>query len=71
MATNSTAPGSLDYSLAQEVIDALVDSDVSGYWQDASAALWLKACITAGRSKGVAGCPSLELAEYAYAVMGA
>ncbi len=71
MATNYTAPAP-DYSTADEIIAALkTSSALNIYWQDPAVALWIKAVATAGYSRGVAGCPSLELAEYAYAVMGA
>lgn len=71
MATNSNAPGAPDYNTAQSIIDGLVDSDLTGFWTDPSAALWIKACIAAGKSVGVAGCPSREVADFAFAVFGA
>lgn len=71
MATNYTAPAP-NYSTADEIITALkASSALNICWQDPAVALWIKAVAAAGYSRGVVGCPSLELAEYAYAVMGA
>lgn len=71
MSTNYAAPAP-NYSTADEIIAALKASSATNiFWQDPATALWIKAVAAAGYSRGVAGCPSLELAEYAYAVMGA
>ena len=71
MTTNYTAPAP-DYSTADEIIAALKASSTTNiYWQDPSVALWMKAVAAAGHSRGVAGCPSQEVAEYVYAVLGA
>lgn len=71
MATNYTAPAP-NYSTADEIIAALqASSALNIYWQDPATALWIKAVAAAGYSRGVAGCPSQEIAEYVYAVMGA
>jgi len=72
MSTNANPPGNFaDQSLGQSLADAGADSDTTGYWTDPSAALWAKACVAAGKSVGVAGCPSREVADFMFAVMGA
>jgi len=71
MTTNYTAPAP-SYSDADEIVAALkASSAINIYWQDPAAALWITAVAAAGHSRGVAGCPSQELAEYVYAVLGA
>ena len=71
MATNYTAPAP-DYSTADAIIAALKASSAGSInWTDPSTALWIKAVAAAGHSAGVAGCPSQEIAEYVYAVLGA
>lgn len=72
MATNYNAPGSNDYSSADAIIAALKGSSAASIdWTDPTTALWIKAVAAAGYSRGVAGCPSQEVAEFAYAVLGA
>ena len=72
MTTNANpAANFADQSLGQLIVDAGADSDITTYWTDPSAALWAKACVAAGKSVGVAGCPSREVADFMFAVLGA
>lgn len=71
MSSLNPAGNFADRSLGQSLADAGADSDTTGYWTDPSAALWAKACVAAGKSVGVAGCPSREVADFMFAVMGA
>ena len=73
MATNLNPAGNFgDQSLGQAIADAAVDNSATvAFWTDPSAALWVKACIAAGYSVGVAGCPSREVADWMYATLGA
>lgn len=71
MSTNYNANG-IDFSSADAIIAALKASSASNiFWADPATALWIKAVAAAGYSAGVAGCPSREIADYAYAVLGA
>lgn len=72
MATNYIAPAT-DYSTADAIIAALkATSAASIDWMDPSTALWIKAvAANSNVSRGVPGCPSQEIAEYVYAVLGA
>ena len=72
MSTNANPPGNFaNQSLGQNLSAAGVGSNTTPYWTDPSAALWAKACIAAGKSVGVPGCPSSEVADFMFAVMGA
>jgi len=73
MSTNANPPGPTgsNYSQIPLLIDAGIDSDVVGFWTDPTAALWAKACVAAGKSVGVPGCPSREVADAMFAIMGA
>lgn len=71
MATNYVAPAP-DYSTADAIIAALKASSAASIdWMDPTTALWVKAVAAAGHSRGVPGAPTLEIAEYVYAVLGA
>ncbi len=70
--TNLNPAGNFaDESLGQALASAAVHSNEAAFWTDPSTALWAKACIAAGKSVGVAGCPSREVADFMYAVLGA
>lgn len=74
MATNfhPHGPNDLSYSQSSNMIGAAKASSASHiFWHDPAVALWVKACVAAGKSVGVAGCPSREVADTMRAILGA
>ena len=74
MSTNLNPPGpnDLNYSQSDNIIGAVnALSAANIFWQDPSVALWVKACVAAGHSVGVPGCPSREVADTMLATLRA
>ncbi len=68
-----TPNNATDYSTAAELLAACAASSAASiFWQDPSVALWVKAVFANSNvSRGVPGCPSREVADAVYAILGA
>jgi len=59
-------------STGQELVATAGATSASNiFWTDPSVALWAKACVVAGYSRGLPGCPSREVADFMYLTLGA
>jgi hypothetical protein len=69
---NPPGPNDLNYSQSDNIIGAVKASSASSiFWMDPSVALWVRACVAAGHSVGIPGCPSREVADTMLATLGA
>ncbi len=68
-----TPNNATDYSTAHELLAACAAHSASNiFWQNPSVAHWVKAVFANSNvSRGVPGCPSREVADAVYAILGA
>jgi hypothetical protein len=68
---NSTAAQAVIGAVANAAANPSVNPTSHVVWMEPNMSLWVKACIAAGKSVGMPGCPSREEADLMLAVLGA